>query len=178
MAAPHGGDKSTATGCSPTLVRSGRRSDRGDREFDHGGGTARPHHRVAVAVAGRPEAAAALAQVVQQLAVHGAPALRDEPQPGEALAEVLGQHAVQDGVDDGVEQREHQSHDEVVRPQEEARVLRVPAAVHVDQAHHYRHRQPHDQHHDHVDEQHAHHVHVLPVPEFLVPHQHLRKPNM
>lgn len=122
-------------------------------------------------VAGRPAAAAA--HVVQQLAVHGAPALRDEPQPREALAEVLGQHAVQDGVDDRVEQREQQPHDEVVRSQEVARVLRGPAAVHVDQAHDHRDRQPHHQHHDHVDQQHADHVHVLPVPELLVPDQHL-----
>lgn len=89
-------------------------------------------------VAGRP--AAAPAHVVQQLAVHGPPASRYEPQPGETLAEVLGQHAVQDRVDDGVEQREQQAHDEVVRPQEVVRVLRVPATVHVDQAHHHRDR--------------------------------------
>lgn len=157
-------------GTSPTLVGGGRRRDRGGRQLDHGRRAAGLQCRVVVAVAGSP---GTLAGVVQQLPVHGPPALRYEPQPGEALAEVLGQHAVQDRVDDRVEQREQQAHDEVVRPQEVARVLRVPAAVHVDQAHHDGDRQPHHQHHDHVDQQHTHHAHVFPVPEFLVPHQHL-----
>lgn len=157
---------------SPTFVGAGRRSERGRvGQLDHGRGAAGLRRRVAVAVARRPAAAAA--HVIQQLAVRGPPALRYEPQPGETLAEVFGQHAVQDGVDDGVEQREQQPDDEVVRPQEEPGVLGVPAAVHVDQAHHHRDRQPHHQHHDHVDQQHAHHPHVLPVPELLVPYQHL-----
>lgn len=157
-------------GTSPTLVGGGRRRDRRGRKLDHGRRTAGLECRVVVAVAGSPST---LAGVVQQFPVHGPPALRYEPQPGETLAEVLGQHAVQDRVDDRVEQREQQAHDEVVRPQEVARVLRVPAAVHVDQAHHNSNRQPHHQHHDHVDQQYTHHAHVFPVPELLVPHQHL-----
>lgn len=168
----------TRRGPSPTLVGGGGGGGSGDGQVDEARGgidtDARLRRRVgavvaaaAAAVARRP--AAAPAHVAQQLAVGGPPALRHEPQPGEALAEVLGQHAVQDRVDDRVEQREQQAGDEVVRPQEEVGVLRVPAPVHVDQAHDRRDRQPHHQHDQHVDQQHANHVRVLPVPELLVP---------